>query len=434
MKQERQHRSSNGMNERRRLLSPFFIELWSIVFLVEFLKGSLLVAVLPVYMGDVLGLTAGVIGVAFSLQYLGDNLFRAPSGWAAERLGYRGTMAAALAFTLISVLLITFTSGAGWLILSCLVLGVGTSPLWPCVMTGTTEISGPNNSNGAAMGTLEIAALGGTGLGPIVMNYLLAHTSQNYRTIFLVLIGSSIVMILISLLLPGRVRGKAADANAASAEPAQAGPPFSINAQLRKLKRSVSGTMQYIRGTLKLSPLVYPSLFMQSFVIGLLSPVITLYTRTELGISPNMYSLLLIVGGGLTMLALIPFGKLVDRFGTRVFLNIGFLFAGCALFVFALVRSLPLVFLLVSLVGLGYAMILPAWNTFVAGLVPKGERGAVWGFFLTLQGSGMVVGPIVSGLLWDKLGHTVPFMASGIVMWLLLLSHLTLTRRRDRTA
>ncbi|KHF36663.1 major facilitator superfamily transporter [Paenibacillus sp. P1XP2] len=63
----------------KRLRSPFFVGLLIIIFLVEFMKGSLLVAVLPVYMKNSLGLSAHTIGIAFSLQYIGDNLFRSRS-------------------------------------------------------------------------------------------------------------------------------------------------------------------------------------------------------------------------------------------------------------------------------------------------------------------------------------------------------------------
>jgi MFS family permease len=144
---------------------------------------------------------------------------------------------------------------------------------------------------------------------------------------------------------------------------------------------------------------------------------------------------LLIAGGGVTVLALIPCGKLVDRLGTEYFLHAGFLLAGLTLFFFSTVRSIPLVFVSIALIGLGYALILPAWNTFLAKLIPESERATVWGFFLTIQGSGMVVGPLVSGVLWDRVGHTVPFLISGIVMLLMFGCHLALARNpRKKTA
>lgn len=80
------------------------------------------------------------------------------------------------------------------------------------------------------------------------------------------------------------------------------------------------------------------------------------------------------------MLALIPAGKLVDRIGTTVFLNIGFLLAAGSLAFFSQVRWLPLAFCAVALVGVSYALILPAWNAFIAFQVPKGS-GAPYGAF-----------------------------------------------------
>ncbi|AJE53352.1 MULTISPECIES: MFS transporter [Paenibacillus] len=422
MKQIRRKKAS------QRLWTPFFAKLWILVFLVEFMKGSLLVSILPVYMGETLGLSAGIIGLAFSLQYFGDNAFRAPAGWMAERLGYRGTMSTALLFTLVAIIMLSTLTEPVWLVIACLLLGLGTSPLWPCVMTGTTEMSGPNNNNGAAMGTLEIASMGGTGFGPLIMNFAISHYGHSYGMVFMILIGCSIVLLLVALMLPGTNRSAGKDDLEQSALISSGGN----SKQKRQVLRGIQETINTLKTKLNVNPLIYPALFLQSFVIGLISPVLTLYARTDLGISPNLYSVLLIAGGGVTVLALIPCGKLVDRLGTKYFLHIGFLLAGTTLFFFSTVQTIPLVFVSVAIIGLGYALILPAWNTFLAQLIPESERATVWGFFLTLQGSGMVIGPLVSGVLWDRAGHTAPFIISGIVMLLMFGCHLALARNPRR--
>ncbi|MNN91331.1 hypothetical protein D3C81_2094340 [compost metagenome] len=53
----------------------------------------------------------------------------------------------------------------------------------------------------------------------------------------------------------------------------------------------------------------------------------------------------------------------------------------------------------------------------------------MWGLFLTLQGSGMVAGPVLSGKLWDSVGHSIPFLASAFVMLLLFGLHLLIVHR-----
>ncbi|KWX73900.1 MFS transporter [Paenibacillus jilunlii] len=411
------------------LASPFILEMWAIIFLVEFVKGSLLVALLPVYMENILGISVTVVGFAFAMQYLGDNLFRSPSGWVMERIGYRWTMTGALLLILVAVGLIIYAKDAVWLSVACLILGIGTSPLWPCTMTGITELAGSteSGSSGAAMGAVEMASLAGTGIGPIVVNFLMDHGGQSYHSMFLVLMGCAAAVAAVALLLPSRIGTHAPHAIVRGGGEGPAAVRGRGN-PLESLKR----TFHQVRTTLKVSRLLFPALFLQAFAIGLMTPVVTLFARSELHVTPNQFSLLLIAGGGITVLALIPAGKLVDRIGTTVFLNIGFLLAAGSLAFFSQVRWLPLAFVAVALVGISYALILPAWNAFLAKQVPKGERGTVWGLFLTLQGSGMVAGPVISGKLWDSVGHSTPFLASAFVMVLLFGLHLLIVHRTKR--
>ncbi|MDQ0193110.1 MFS transporter [Paenibacillus wynnii] len=418
----------HGTAEQRthiNLASPFIVKMWVIIFLVEFVKGSLLVALLPVYMENILGLSVTVVGFAFAMQYLGDNLFRSPSGWIMERIGYRWTMTGALLLIVLAVTMIIYVTDAVWLSVACLILGVGTSPLWPCVMTGVTDLAGStkSGSSGAAMGAVEMASLAGTGIGPITVNFLMDHGGHSYRLAFLVLLGCALAVVGVSLLLPSRISHTAHSSSHGTAE--------GTHGMRKRLNpwASLKRTLHQVRTTLKVSRLLYPALFLQAFAIGLMTPVVTLFARSELHVTPNQFSLLLIAGGGITVLALIPAGRWVDRIGTTAFLNVGFLLAAVSMALFSQIRWLPLAFVSVMLVGISYALILPAWNAFLAKQIPKGERGTVWGLFLTLQGSGMVAGPVLSGKLWDTVGHGVPFLASALVMLLLFILHLLIVHR-----
>ncbi|WP_059052270.1 MFS transporter [Paenibacillus senegalimassiliensis] len=407
----------------RKLLNPTFIGLWIIMFLVEFVKGALIVSILPIYMGNVLMLGAFAIGLSFSLMYIGDNVFRSPAGWLIERLGFRLTMTLGLCITLGAVAIIAFLKTLGFLVLGCTLLGIGTAPLWPSVLMGITAVTEGNNNFATAMGVIQMSSLGGTGLGPVIINFFL-HGS--YQPIFWFLLGCIAFLVIVSLTLPGKRKVVSTEQEAAQST---ALPEVIRQQGQGNVWSRIHSSIRHIRSQLHVSPLLYPALFLQSFAVGLLTPVITLYVRSELGLSPEMFSAMLVIGGGVTVAGLIPIGKLVDRLGTRWFLHIGFALAATSVGMFALSRELPMIWLFVLLIGLSYAFILPTWDTMISHMLPEKEKGTVWGLFLTIQGSGMVAGPIISGKLWDMVSPTAPFLASSGVMLLLFFLHLGLVRK-----
>ncbi|WP_138493149.1 MFS transporter [Paenibacillus pinistramenti] len=405
----------------RQVLTPTLIYLWLIMFLIEVVKSALLVTILPVYMGSVLGLSAFAIGWSLSLQYIGDNFFRSPAGWLVERIGFRLTMLAGLALALGAVALIAWGRQAGVIAAACTLLGIGTAPLWPSVLVGISDMNEGKQNFGTAMGIIQMSTLGGTGAGPVIIN-LFIH--QSYSSVFWILLACLAAAMLFALLLPGSARTPRTQRTQKTPRT----PHGQKASRLRTLISHFSSTFSMVRNSLHVSRLLYPALFLQSFAVGLLTPIITLYIRTVLGLSPGMFSVLLVTGGAVTVLGLIPVGKLVDKHGTRIFLNIGFSLACLSILGLALFRDLAAVWILVIGAGLSYAFILPTWDTMIAGQLPKGEKGTVWGLFLTIQGTGMVAGPIVSGKLWDVYGPSAPFLVSAASMGALLLIHLWISR------
>jgi DHA1 family multidrug resistance protein-like MFS transporter len=391
------------------LWTPFVMKLLVIMFFIEFIKGALLVSVLPVYFHSVLGLSAFVLGWAFALQYVGDNVFRGPVGWMIDKWGYRTTMSIGLALTCVAVMLIGFVHSAPWLIVGCFLLGAGTSPLWPCVVTGTTEVAG-DAASGTVLSAVYAAWMAGTGAGPTIINLFVQGV--NMTLAFEILIAFSGLALLIALFLPrdslpGKER-KRAD-------------------RILGKKTSILATL----GSIPAGSLLYPAMFLQTFALGVLTPIVTLFAREDLGVSPKEFSLLLIIGGAATLLLLIPVGRWTDRFGTARFLRLGIPLSAAATVSFAFVKEGPQLIMAVIAVGLGYALVIPAWNALLAKAIPKEGRGAVWGAFLTIEGAGFVAGPILSGWLWDEVSHSAPFMLSGAVLSVFFILHLFISLRKS---
>lgn len=402
----------------RPIMNRFVLQLLAIMFLVEFVKGALLISILPVYMKEHLALSAFLIGLTLALQYVGDNVFRSPIGWAVDKVGYRWVMTAGVLLTFGALVLIVSFTHYGWIIAACALLGVGTSPLWPCVVTGTTEAAG-EKALGTVMSVIYLAWIAGTGLGPIVINLFIA---ESYAPGFRILILLMAVVTLAAVLLPRPPRGAASTAPAPVARPPRSRlrGPARIAAYFREARESLGVGIAF-----------YAAMFAQTFSLGLLIPVLTLYARTVLGLTPNQYSLFLLAGGAVTVLFLIPVGRLVDRYGVRPFLLSGFLLGSATLACFTFVHVLPQVLGMVGLLGAAFALIIPAWNAFIGQAIPKEKRGAIWGFFLTIEGSGTVAGTILSGTLWDRLGYHAPFIASGCVLLCLWVGQLVLFRERQ---
>jgi MFS family permease len=189
-----------------------------------------------------------------------------------------------------------------------------------------------------------------------------------------------------------------------------------------------------VRQSLTMSPLMFPAMFAQTFALGLLTPVLTLYMTKILGLSGAQFRYILLAGGAVTVLFMLPVGKLVDKWGTKWFLHIGFLLSSLVLIAFTFTKSLAVLYIMVILLGASYAFIIPAWNALIAAAIPPDKRGAVWGFFLTIEGMGTTIGPIVSGKIWDDLGYHAPYVASGSVLFVLFLIHLYISLKRKAKA
>ncbi len=66
--------------------------------------------------------------------------------------------------------------------------------------------------------------------------------------------------------------------------------------------------------------------------------------------------------------------------------------------------------------GVAYSMTLPSWHSVPDFAINREKRGAMWGMFMTIEGLGTALGPIVGGRLWDLVSPQAPFFLSGGVV------------------
>jgi MFS family permease len=68
------------------------------------------------------------------------------------------------------------------------------------------------------------------------------------------------------------------------------------------------------------------------------------------------------------------------------------------------------------LLGLSYALATPAWHALISELAPPGRIGLAMGASQTAQGLGLVLGPLLGGLMWDTMGHRSPFLGAAALL------------------
>lgn len=109
-------------------------------------------------------------------------------------------------------------------------------------------------------------------------------------------------------------------------------------------------------------------------------------------------------------------GRAARIVGERIMLLIGIasMIAGFAGMAVAHSEAVLVVALAAFVVGIGLST--PALNSLIAAQAGAEERGAVMGLSQSASAFGRVAGPLVSGAIFDGLGHGAPFVTGAILL------------------
>ncbi len=375
------------------LLKPTMLTSLVSLMLVEFVRNALIISLLPNIGVGAGGLSPAIIGIAISVHYFFDNILRTPMGMFVDRYGHRIALSLGLIVAAVGLVLILRADTDLTVILGGGLFGIGASPLWPAVISTVTS-SSPDGEKASAMGYIYTAWLIGGGAGPVLINFVYIYSMQ---AAFIVLVSMVLLAGLLTLTI--RVKHPTTQHERRSLSP-------------HAIRRYFVEMFHHLKGV----RILFPGMFVQTFAIGVLIPILTPYARVVLGISPQVQSLAIVLIGGAAVILLPIMGRLVDRVGARPFLSGGFLLCSAMLVLFALQRAIvPAVFFMIML-GVSYAMILPSWNSVLDRSIPHDKRGAMWGMFMTIEGLGTATGPLFGGRLWDSFSPQAPFYLSAIVV------------------
>ncbi|QAY68496.1 MFS transporter [Paenibacillus protaetiae] len=365
----------------------------AILFLENFVRGGVLVSFLPIYGEKTLGLSLDIIGVAITAHYLTDTALKIAIGYLLDRLSVRLVVQAGLLISFAGLFALQFATVPWLFITASAVYGIGISPIWIVCLTSVSDQS----SRGGQMGYWYSIWLVGLGAGPVICNVLLDYSSSFTYSL---LIALYLLSWMLSLFLKNRQA------------PAIRRIPFRkqllvLQNRLRKMK------------------LLLPGMVLQTMGASMLVPVLPKFAETQLGFTGLQYSVLLTLGGICAVAGLVPMGKLSDKHGRKkIFLLLGFSFLALCLVLLAIRPPIWYCFIIAMALGIAYSAVLPAWNALLGTYVPPKQEGMGWGILSTVEGIGVMVGPVVGGLIGSSSGTPAVVWASAALFALIALYYL----------
>ncbi len=374
-----------------------FSVLLATVVLMELAHGIELIALFPLYLSSTMREGADVIGVTLSTYLVADILTRTPAGWSADRFGRKPLLLLGILFSALPLLLMPRVDSPTLFLALNAVNGVGAGCIWPAIYAAVADAYS-RERYGLVLGIINMVMLGGIALGPIAGGFLLSRVTYDAAFIVCFVIAAFVFVLVVAMVREPRA-ARRVDPSRSDA------PPW----------RTVAQQMNVTLARLLVIGLLL------TLAIGMMLPLISLFGRDVVRVSPDVFALMLIPPGIITAALIIPAGHWADRRGRHTPLILGLIliaipFAGAPLSINPIIVSAG-----AMLAGVGYALLVPAWNALVMDWIPVSARGLFLGAVATAQGIGLAAGPSLGGALWTRVGVYAPFQVAAAFLGLAVL-------------
>ena len=151
-------------------------------------------------------------------------------------------------------------------------------------------------------------------------------------------------------------------------------------------------------------------------------PILPTYATKVVGVSTIEYTIAIAIGGAGCAFSMLFLSKIIDKNSKGFMYAViftGFILFTAFIFGLSLVTNILIVWIVAIFIGLMYGILLPAWNTFMAGQIDPAEQEETWGVFNSVQGFGSMIGPLFGGLIAqfsNGLNNTFYFSAIFLVL------------------
>jgi len=345
---------------------------------------------LPLYLANAFGATPALVGLIEGIAESLASLLKVYGGYIADRFQKKKALAFAGYATGIvyKLALLLATSWLGVLfarIIDRMGKGIRTAPRDVLVSESANK-----NGMGKAFGLHKSLDMAGAALGILFTYYLLrGRIVYEYKSLFLF----SIIPAIIGLVMFIFIKEKKVDKREIVEK-----PRFSLS------------SYQKLDSQLKLYLLV-----VLLFTLGNSSNAFLLLKAKSLGFSDSSVIMLYFIYNAVAALFSFPLGRLSDLVGRKRLLVCGYLVFAAVYFGFAMAFNQAIIYTMFVLFGLYTAMITGVERAFVAEISPQALKGTMLGLQATIAGIALLPASVITGLLWNAFGSTIPFLYGAVL-------------------
>ena len=339
-----------------------------ILFLMEFARGMYVLSYVN-YLPTVTSIAVAVTSAALSIHFISDAATNFVIGFLLKKFGTKLVLTLGFLLAFISLfLVIWFPTNPIVIILSAIMLGIAVSPIWVIMLSSVEEAQ-----RGKQMGYVYFAWLLGLLVGWAFMNVLVKLHPTRFAFMM------SLVVVIAWVLY------------------------YFVDIKLTNYNtKPVSEQLGQIVDVMKRHLVLFPGILLQGASISALLPILPTYATKVVGVSTIEYTIAIAIGGAGCAFSMLFLSKIIDK-NSKSFMYAdiftGFILFTAFIFGLSLVTNILIVWIVAIFIGLMYGILLPAWNTFMAGQIDPAEQEETWGVFNSVQGFGSMIGPLFGGLI-----------------------------------
>ena len=360
-----------------------------ILFLMEFARGMYVLSYVN-YLPTVTSIAVAVTSVALSIHFISDAATNFVIGFLLKKFGTKIVLNLGFLFAFLSLfLIIFFPAHPIIIIISAIMLGIAVSPIWVIMLSSVEE-----SQRGKQMGYVYFAWLLGLLVGWAFMNVLVKiHPTRFAFAMSLVVIIAWILYYFVDVKL--------------------------TNYNTKPVKEQLGQIVE----VMKRHMILFPGILLQGASISALLPILPTYATKVVGVTTIEYTVAIAIGGIGCAISMLFLSKIIDKNSTGFMyavIFVGFILFTLFIFGLSLVNNIIVVWIVAAFIGLMYGILLPAWNTFMAGHIDPSEQEETWGVFNSVQGFGSMIGPLFGGLIAQfSNGLNNTFYVSALIFLLL---------------